>query len=349
MARPLRIELAGGHHHVTSRGNSRQEIYRSDKDRHAFLGLLAGLPERFGTRLHGYVLMSNHYHLVLETPEANLSRAMHWLNVTYTVGFNERHQRNGHLFEGRFKSVLIEQVASLQEVVRYVHLNPVRVHGLGLGKSDRAAKAIGAGEPPTGELVKERLGVLREYRWSSYRAYVGMEATPEWLTTELVGGLCGGRSAAERQRATRKFTEDAVREGIPASPWETLVAGVVLGSEAFAKRMLDGAGKNEREQPAARQLSHRVPWSKIVEVVEQEKGERWDAFRNRHGDWGRDVALWLGRTAGRMRLRELAEVTEMDYATVGAAVSRIGRRMGADEELTVVVGRLRGQLSRFEI
>jgi putative transposase len=349
MARPLRIELAGGQYHVTSRGNNRQDIFPQDKDRHAFKGLLAGLPQRFGTRLHGYVLMTNHYHLVLETPEANLSRAMHWLNVTYTMGYNERHQRSGHLFGGRFKSVLIEEAAGLQEVVRYVHLNPVRVSALGLGKQERAAQASGAGEASTAELVRQRLVVLREYRWSSYRAYAGYEPEPEWLVTELVGSLSGGRTTAERQRALRKMTEDAVREGMPERPWEGLVAGVVLGSEEFAKRLLEEARKDEREQPGARRLAPPVPWERIVEAVEKEKGERWDAFRDRHGDWGRDLALWLGRTAGRMRLRELALVAEMDYATVGAAVSRVGRRLGGDREFVEVVDRLRGQLSKFEI
>jgi hypothetical protein len=145
------------------------------------------------------------------------------------------------------------------------------------------------------------------------------------------------------------MTEDAVREGMPGCPWEGLVAGVVLGSEEFAKRLLAEARKDEREQPAARRLAQQVPWERIVEAVEKEKGERWDAFRDRHGDWGRDLALWLGRTAGRMRLRELALVAGMDYATVGAAVSRVGRRMGRDRELLEVVDRLRGQLSEFEI
>jgi putative transposase len=346
MARPLRIEIAGGNYHVTSRGNDRQDIYQDDRDRHAFLGLLAGLPERFGTRLHAYVLMRNHYHLVLETPEPNLSRVMHWVNVAYTVGYNERHQRSGHLFEGRFKSVLIEEISAVQEVVRYVHLNPVRVHGLELGKQERAARAAGAGETPSAELVRERLKWLVEYRWSSYPAHIGMEKAPEWLCTDLVVGMCGGRTAAERQRAMRKFTEEPVREGLAASPWENLLAGVVLGDENFLNRVMEESHKNEREQPSGRPPFQPVPWEKIVQTLEMEKGERWDEFRDRYGDWGRDMALWLGRTIGRMRLRELAEMAQVDYATVGAAVSRMGRRLRNDQELALVLERLRGQLAR---
>ena len=132
MARPLRIELSGGLYHLTSRGNERRAIFRDTRDREHFLELLAELPERFGTILYGYVLMDNHYHLVLETPEANLSRVGQWLNLSYGVWFNHRHDRSGHLFQGRFSSKLIGDDAGLMEVVRYVHLNPVRVGRLGL-------------------------------------------------------------------------------------------------------------------------------------------------------------------------------------------------------------------------
>lgn len=334
---------------MTSRGNERRALYRDDRDRRSFLGLLAGLPERFGTRLHAYVLMTNHYHLVLETPEANLSRAMQWLNLTYTVGFNTRHPRRGHLFEGRYKSILIEDEAGVQEVVRYVHLNPVRVGALKLGKPDRAAEAARIAAAPAAALVRERIAALRGYRWSSYRAYAGYERVPDWLYAGLVETLCGGRTVAERQRALRSYTEEAVRAGMPEGLWERLAGGVVLGSESFATRMLAAARKNEREQPAARGSGPRIPWESVVEVVEKEKGERWEAFRDRYGDWGRDVALWLGRTAARMRLAELAREVDVDYAAVGAAVSRVGSRMAADDEFGRLVHRLRKQLLNIEI
>src|SRR5436190_585375 len=123
MARPLRIEIPGGRYHLSARGNERRPIFRDERDRKHFLELLADLPERFGTRLHAYVLMPNHFHLLLETPEANLSRAGQWLNVSYSVWFNRRYQRSGHLFQGRFAAVIIQDDAGFQEVGRYVHLN----------------------------------------------------------------------------------------------------------------------------------------------------------------------------------------------------------------------------------
>lgn len=123
MARPLRIEHPGGRYHVTARGNERRAIYRGDSDRFHFLELLAELNERFGSRVHAYVLLDNHFHLLLETPEPNLSRTMQWLGVSYSIWFNQRHGRAGHLFQGRFKAVVVEDDAGWQELARYEYGN----------------------------------------------------------------------------------------------------------------------------------------------------------------------------------------------------------------------------------
>src|SRR5215472_1190357 len=157
MARPLRIEQPGGRYHVTARGNERKAIYRNDSDRAHFLEVLAEVVERFGIRIHAYALMDNHYHLLVETPEANLSRAMQWVNVSYSVWFNRRHDRAGHLFQGRFKSVLVEDDTGWQEVARYVHLNPVRIGGLALNKRQQAASRKTGVAAPSGEVVAQRL------------------------------------------------------------------------------------------------------------------------------------------------------------------------------------------------
>jgi putative transposase len=132
MAPPLRIERPGGRYHLTARGNERKRIFRDDSDRFHFLELLSEMTQRFGTKPHAYVLMDNHFHLLLETPEVNLSRAMQWLLVGYSIWFNRRHARAGHLFQGRFKGIIVEDDAGWQKVARYVHLNPVRVAGLQL-------------------------------------------------------------------------------------------------------------------------------------------------------------------------------------------------------------------------
>jgi putative transposase len=350
MARPLRIEMAGGRYHVTSRGNEQRNIFRVERDRQHFIELLAAWPEQFGTRLHAYILMNNHYHLMVETPEPNLSRAMQWLNGSYTSWFNVRHKRVGHLFQGRFKGFLVEDDAGWQEIGRYVHLNPVRVGALALGKDDRSSRRLGAGEAPSEDLVTKRLDVLHQYRWSSYRAYAGLEPVPDWLFTEVLSALCGGRTAKERRNAFRAYTEDVLREGLPSSPWELLKGGVVLGSEEFAQSILERIQGDPREQPSARQLRKQVEWEAIVSAVESAKGESWGTFRDRHGDWGRDVALWLGRTMGRQKLKTLAEhAGGIHYAAVGGAVSRVGRRILKDPAFAQWVGDIRAQLSNIEI
>ncbi len=346
MARPLRIEIPGGRYHLTARGNERHDVFRDDPDRHHFIGLLAQLPERFGVLLHAYVLMPNHFHLLLETPEANLSKTGQWLNVSYSVWFNRRHQRSGHLFQGRFSAVIIEDDAAFQEVGRYLHLNPVRVKRLGLDKGRRAVAKAGLTTRPSPEMVEERLARLRAWTWSSYRAYAGYCKPPPWLTCDVLGALCGGRNSREEQAALREYTEQAVRDGLMERPWERLLGGVVLGTQAFAERLRANLQGNSREQPALRQLTTAVTWEQIVRAVELVKGEPWEQFRDRHGDWGRDAALWLGRRAGRISLRELAEVMGgLDYCAASAAVSRFGRRLAQDPKLARTISGLEGQLS----
>jgi putative transposase len=344
MARPLRIERPGGRYHVTAGGNERKPIYREDSDRAHFLELLAEATERFGIRVHAYVLMDNHYHLLVETPEANLSRAMQWLNVSYSVWFNRRHDRVGHLLRGRFSAVIVEDYAGWQEVARYVHLNPVRVGGLGLNKRQQAAARAGAIVAPPPELVAERLRRLREFQWSSYRSYAGFGAGVGWLWRDPLERLCGGRSRAERQAALRAYTEQPVRQGRVERPWDRLVGGLVLGREAFARqlwRRMAGSSREQAAMSAMRKLSAGLSWPQIVKALERAKGERWADFSERHGDWGRDAALWLGRKRGRLSLSQLGQLAGgMEYAAVGQAVSRFGRRLEREPRLRRAVNKL---------
>ncbi len=151
MARPLRLEFPGAVFHVTSRGNERKPIFRCDADRLMFVALLGEAVRRFDWMIHAYVLMSTHFHLVIETPRETLSEGMHWLNGTYAQWFNRKYKRVGHLLQGRFSSFLIEKESYLAEVMRYVVLNPVR------------AKMV---ERP------------EDHCWSSYRAMAGLEPAP---------------------------------------------------------------------------------------------------------------------------------------------------------------------------
>ena len=232
MARLLRVDRPRLWYHLTARGNKRRTTFRDDRDREHFLELLGQWVERFGLRLHAYVLMPNHYHLLAETTQANLSQAMQWLNVSYTVWFNRRHQRAGHLFQGRFQSVIVEPQTWGLGLSRYLHLNPVRVGSLGLNKAAQRRQGKGLSAKPSPELVQQRLKHLRQYRWSSYSAYAGYAKAPAWLTGAAVLSLGGGQPE-QRAKEYRRYVEGAVREGYAERPWEALISRAVLGGRDF--------------------------------------------------------------------------------------------------------------------
>jgi len=338
MSRPLRVQFPGAWFHVTARGNERRAIFRDDRDREHWLELTAEVPARFGLRLHAYALMPNHYHLMVEIGELGLSRAMQWLNLSYTQWFNRRHRRAGHLFQGRFGAILVEAAGWSLELSRYVHLNPVRIAALGLGKGARAQRRVGLAPAANPAEVAARLRVLREYHWSSYRAYVGWEPSPSWLCVEVVRERAGG-ARGEAQRAYRVYVEEAIRDGLEHSPWEAVQAQFFLGGAALKAMVQEFVRGERREESGGRELRRR-DFREVIAAVSGVKGEAWEAYRDRYGDWGRDLALWLGRTQCGLPLRELGVAAGgIDYATVSAAASRWRRRMAADKGLQKLAAR----------
>jgi putative transposase len=213
MARPLRIEFPGAVYHVTSRGDRREAIFDDDADRHAFLNVIAQATERFDAVLLAYCLMDNHYHLVIHTRRGNLSRFMQQLNGVYTQAYNRRHRKVGHLFQGRFKGILVDENAYLLEVCRYVDLNPVRA---------RMVRDPG------------------NWRWSSYSAHTGNAISPDWLDTPAVHGYLLGRDAitlADRRRAALRYAA-LVAAGKGVKLWdEALAQQIYLGDAEFIERM----------------------------------------------------------------------------------------------------------------
>jgi REP element-mobilizing transposase RayT len=301
---------------------------RENEDRKHFCGLLEEMVDRFRVHLHAYMLMDNHYHLILELTEPNLSRTGQWLNVSYSVWFNRRHNRSGHLFQGRFGAVVVEPVQWGLELSRYVHLNPVRIGRLGLGKARRQGMRAGVSGAPDAQEVKERLMRLRQYKWSSYRAYVGLEKAPAWLECERILEL-GGGSKKQRSRHYREYVESAVREGLERSPWGELKERIVLGGEDFLKGLRKHVSGNRREQRGVKRLAKERPkLAEIIKNVERMKGERWDKFRDRYGDSGRDLVLYLGQRICGLTLEELAASAGMsDYRPVAVAIRRFRKRL----------------------
>jgi len=269
MARPLRIEYPGALYHVTSRGNRREQIYADDEDRVAFLDVFVSVVRRFGWVCHAYCLMGNHYHLLIETPEPNLSRGMRQLNGVYTQRFNQRHRSVGHVFQGRYKAVLVEKEAHLLEVCRYVVLNPVRA---------------GVVSHPS------------QWRWSNYRATAGLRKPPEFLTTDWVLAQFGHRRAAAAH-AYRQF----VREGVDGeSPWRALRGGFLLGSEEFAAACLGILHDDTalKETPAYERFAARpaldVLFSGIRPVDKKERNTRIAQAFLKWGYRQREIAEHVG-------------------------------------------------------
>jgi hypothetical protein len=299
-----------------------------------WLELLGEAVELWRVVVHGYAQMGNHFHLLLETREANLSRLMHWLNTSYVSWFNRRHGRVGPLFQGVYKSILVDRVAWGLALSRYMHLNPVRTKRLGLSKADQKADRLGVRGKPQREVVAQRLQKLRNYRWSSYRGYAGLEKPPAWLECGSVLELNGKGQRREQQRAYQSYVEEAIREGLEESPLEEVKAQIVLGSRGMLEKVRQAVGGRRREQPQARGLAVRPSFGAIKAVVEDLRGQKWEDFQDQYGDWGRELALYLGQRAGALKLKELGEEAGgADYAAVSAAIKRFEKQMRGDSKL----------------
>jgi len=270
MARPLRLQFAGGIYHVTARGNDRRPIFEDDDDRASCLIVLASIVTRYHVRCHAYCLMDNHYHLLLETPEANLSTAMRQLNGVYTQRFNRRHERCGHLLQGRFGAQLVDGDAYLREVCRYIVLNPVRA-GL--------------------------VAHPRQWRWSSFRATAGETTTPGFLTVDWVRALGGAKTRGEALQRYTSFIESAIGE--TETPLDRFRSKPAVGSELFTTRLAEQCPVAARsaEVPRAQRFAGRPTLSQLFRGVIS-KAERNAcavvAVRD-HGYAIREVAEFLGR------------------------------------------------------
>lgn len=256
MSRPLRIEFPGAVYHITARGNARNDIFINDNDRQAFIATLGWVVERFGWICHAYCLMDNHFHLLIETPQANLSAGMRQLNGVYTQRFNHRHRRVGHLFQGRFKAILVEKDSYLLELCRYIVLNPVRAH---------------------------RVSSVGQYLWSSYLATLGTAPVPAGLTIDWVLA-----QFAKTRSVARKHYAAFVAEGIDkASPWSALQGQTLLGSDAFIKQITPHLQEKASAHavPKRQRLIHRPTLQQIFSAVKN-KADRNYAMMQAHVDHG---------------------------------------------------------------
>ncbi|WP_038172819.1 REP-associated tyrosine transposase [Vibrio pacinii] len=230
MSRPLRIEYAGALYHVTSRGNARQPIYLDEQDFALFIEVLDQVCERFNWVIHSYCLMTNHYHLLVETPDGNLSKGMRQLNGVYTQKFNRKHQRVGHLYQGRYKAILVDKNSYLLEVGRYIVLNPVRAH---------------------------MVDCPSEYEWSSWPFLMGSKEAPTWLSVEQTLLLFG-----KQKKSARLKYQEFVLSGIDKPLWDNLRQQVFLGNDDFISERLNKSNIDEgdiKEIPANQRRPKPLP------------------------------------------------------------------------------------------
>lgn len=305
MGRPLRITYPGAHYHITARGNEQKDIFKSRRDREQFLSYLESSVIRYGAVIHAYCLMNNHYHLLMETPEGNLPEIMRHINGAYTNYHNTKRKRAGHLFQGRYKAILIEADEYLMELSRYIHLNPLR---------------SGLTEKPA------------DHPWSSYLDYIGKRQAPSWLRLDAVETHFGNNEKY------RRFVEEMLGKDYE-SPLQGTVASTLLGSESYVRQImgthLDGKPL-ERDVPAIRELSKS---RKIEQIFNGVEGVFGDAGLERK------TGIYLAYRYTGAQLKEIGTYFGKKESAISQASRRFAVEIAENADLARVVSALVGKLN----
>lgn len=314
MARPLRIEYPGAFYHVLNRGLERREIFRSRRDYEVFLTLCLEIHKRFEVRFHAFSLMPNHYHLMVETPDANLSRAMRHLDGVFTQNFNKRHKRVGPLFQGRYKAILIDKDAYSLQLSRYIHLNPM--------KTKMATRPEG-------------------HPYSSLQYYLGHASKPAFLETDWLLGQFH-RNLSQARRAFHDFTLKGLKDAW--SPDEGLRSGMILGTERFYERIKAKylEGRQDREIPALRKVRAVPDFEKIKDCIER-CGCQEEKIKKR-------LTLWTLRRHTSLKLKEIAEKlqAQISYSAVSQSCRRLERERTKDKRLHGMMRRIEEEMSNVK-
>lgn len=308
MSRPLRIEYNNAFYHITARGNDRKPIFTDDSDRQALLSHYSSATERYGAIIHAYCLMTNHYHLLLETPHGNLSQIMRHINGAYASYFNTRHSRVGPLLQGRYKAILVEKDTYAQELSRYIHLNPVRA---------------------------KKIKTVEEYPWSSCRAYLGLEEKPQWLHDEFILEYFNSDS----QEACRTYFK-FLQEGIKKNAWNpqkeivfsTLLGGVDFIEEVKSKYLSDK--EITRDVPDLKSLM-KLSVEEIIQQVNEEFGEH---------KAGRNAAIYIAHKYSGKALKEIGIYFGLRESGVSQASRRFSMTMAEDRQLQQLVNKVLREL-----
>lgn len=311
MARPLRISYPGAYYHVTARGNERKDIFKSQRDREKFLSYMESATVRYGAAVHAYCLMSNHYHLLLETRQGNLSEIMQHINGAYTTYFNVKKKRAGHLFQGRYKAILVEADDYAAELSRYIHLNPVRA----------------------GMVLRHE-----EYPWSSYKAYVGNTSDPAWLKKDFILGYFGNRQKVARKNY-RLFVEDLIGAEYE-SPLKSTFGSAILGSTTFIEEITKAhlsEKEPDRNLPALRQLASLPLPEEILRVVESHFGKDNKLTRN--------ASIYMCHKYSGVKLKDICQYFAVRESAITEASRRFSIQLEKKKELIREIEQVKGVLN----
>ncbi|HHT9137489.1 MAG TPA: REP-associated tyrosine transposase [Candidatus Wunengus sp. YC60] len=317
MSRPLRLEFEGAFYHVTSRGNLRDRIFFDDKDREKFLDILRRTKQRYGYLLHAYALMGNHYHLFLETPRANISQIMQNINTSYTVYINKRHKRAGHLFQGRFKGIIVDKETYLIVLSRYIHLNPVRA---------------GMVENP------------EDYRWTSYKEYIGACKGKESMvdTAETLSSFSKTKTAA--MKVYREFVTEGIGER--NNPLENAEAGAILGSKIFIAqiRSMLQKWKPDKEVPRLKKLRKVLPVDTVIKVCCNYYGKKEEYLLKKGKEKGeRQAAIYVSKIMSNAKNTEIGKSFGIQGSTVSEALKRAEARIQREKKFQKEIEALKKQ------
>jgi REP element-mobilizing transposase RayT len=321
MTRPLRLEYPGAFYHVLNRGNNLEHLFRNKRDREKFLVLLGKAKDRFFLMIHTYCLMDNHYHLLIETKEPNLSQSIQWLNVGYATYFNRRYRRSGHLFQGRFKAILIEADEYLRPLSRYIHLNPVR------------AKLVS-----TPDL----------YFWSSYRALIGKTRIPQFLEVDWLLSNFGEKRKEAMQRY-RAFVEGVDMTKLK-NPNKEIVGSFILGRERFVNWVKETflLGRNDtKEIPQLKQLKTRGDPRRVVDEVCKEFGCSMEQVLKKgvKRNAAREAAIYLTKELSGLTCRDLGiYFGGVSGALITMTANRIAQRQIRDQVLEERIEKIKRQI-----
>ena len=325
MARPLRIQYPGAVYHVTCRGNEKREIFRDDKDRKTFLEILSQSIEIYNIRLYSYILMSNHFHLLIETPLGNLGEFMRQFNITYTSYFNRRHKRVGHLYQGRYKSIVVDKDEYLSVLSRYIHLNPIRTKQV------------------KGKAGEEKIEILMNYNWSSLPGYITKGKKEKIIDYEKVLDEYGGDNAKGRKAYEKRIKED-IAQGLEIR--DKIIGQSIIGGEEFIEWIKEKfiKGERDRECPPLRDLQRYRAKEEIMRVITKETGKSFEEIKA-EGRNLRQIAMDILYRIGSIKGVEIGKMFRVDYSTVSQGRKRLREKMQKDKKLRELVARIEQNLS----